>query len=321
MKLYFRDQVASLAEPLAAAGDLPSEPRHDALRAVLEQRGACFWTELNAALADSTEAEALIALYDLVWSGEVTNDSLSPLRAGRPSGPSSSASVKARRPRVGRLTRLGPPAAAGRWSLVAPLLEGTESATAAAMTRAMALLERYGVVTREGVNAEGVTGGFTSVYGVLKVLEERGRVRRGYFVDGLGAAQFSLPGAVDRLRHEREPSADATPPVVLCAADPAQLYGSALAWPDHVGRPQRVATAVVVSWRGVALAWFDRSSKQVVTFGSPDLLSMWIDALARLGDLEIRRIDDQPITSSPLADGLRALGLRDGYRGLILPKR
>src|SRR5207253_10766223 len=107
------------------------------------------------------------------------------------------------RPRPGRLSRLGPPSAAGRWSLVAPLLEPSPSPTETAHARAMQLLERYGVLTREAALGEGLEGGFAGVYPVLKALEERGRVRRGYFVAGLGAAQFALPGAVDRLRSFR----------------------------------------------------------------------------------------------------------------------
>ena len=109
------------------------------------------------------------------------------------------------RGRPSRLGRIGPAAGAGRWSLVAPLLEPRPTDTVSAHATAMQLVERHGVVTREAVLAEGVVGGFASVYGVLKVLEDRGQVRRGYFVSGLGAAQFALPGAVDRLRSMRRP--------------------------------------------------------------------------------------------------------------------
>ena len=153
-----------------------------------------------AARTDATDAELLAALWDLVWAGEVTNDSLAPLRSLR----RRQAAAHARRRRAardpGRLTRLGPPAGAGRWSLVAPLLEPAPSSTERAHAAALQLLERHGVLTREAALAEGVEGGFAGVYPVLKALEERGQVRRGYFVAGLGAAQFALPGAVDRLR-------------------------------------------------------------------------------------------------------------------------
>jgi ATP-dependent Lhr-like helicase len=159
----------------------------------------------------------LTALWDLVWGGLVTNDSHAPLRAhvgGRPARRANGG-----RPRPGRLARLGPPAGSGRWSLVAPLLTPHPSPTEAAHTRALQLLERYGVLTREAALGEGLEGGFAGVYPVLKALEERGRVRRGYFVAGLGAAQFALPGAVDRLRAHREPGDSVC---VLAATDPAQ---------------------------------------------------------------------------------------------------
>jgi ATP-dependent Lhr-like helicase len=128
------------------------------------------------------------------------------------------------------------------------------------------------VLTREAALAEGVVGGFSGVYGVLKVLEERGQTRRGYFVSGLGAAQFSLPGAVDRLRSVRDvPDHDESPPLVLAATDPAQPYGSTLAWPDSPGRPARSAGALVVLHQGRPLVWFDPRSHHLVTFPSvPD---------------------------------------------------
>ena len=156
----------------------------------------------------ATDVELLTALWDLVWAGEVTNDSLAPLRSfvsGATAKRAGGAARAARsRPRPGRLTRLGPPSGAGRWSLVAPLLEPAPSTTEVLHAQGLQLLERYGVLTREAVLAEGIEGGFAAVYGVLKALEDRGQVRRGYFVAGLGAAQFALPGAVDRLRSARD---------------------------------------------------------------------------------------------------------------------
>ena len=175
-----------------------------------------------------------MAIWDLVWAGEVTNDSLAPLRsllAGGGITPPKRRSARRGPARPTRLTRLGPPAAAGRWSLVAPLLEPTPTPTEAAHAQATQLLERYGVITRETVLAEGVVGGYASVYPVLKVLEERGRCRRGYFVAGLGAAQFALPGAVDRLRNARADQPgdlDDAAPIGLAATDPAQPYGASL---------------------------------------------------------------------------------------------
>jgi ATP-dependent Lhr-like helicase len=203
IRLCFADQLALLAP----GWDVPEPPdgaTHSALREYLSARGASFWGQLREASPGSPDGELLVALWDLVWAGEITNDSLAPLRAvlagGGVTPPKRSSRRSGARPRPGRLTRLGPPAGAGRWSLVAPLLDTAVNPTEAAHAQAQQLLERHGVVTREAVLAEGVRGGYASVYGVLKVLEERGRTRRGYFVSGLGAAQFALPGAVDRLR-------------------------------------------------------------------------------------------------------------------------
>src|SRR5213076_545339 len=122
--------------------------------------------------------------------------------------------------------------------------------TAAVHGRATALLERYGVVTREGVAAEDFGGGFSAVYHVLKAMEEAGRIRRGYFVAGLGAAQFALPAAVDLLRSMRE-LPDAPRTAVLAATDPANPYGGIVKWPEivaaDVGRgPTRSVGSLVI---------------------------------------------------------------------------
>ena len=330
VRLCFADQL-----PLLAAGwetlDAPQGALHDAIRHHLAERGASFWTGLRAAAADATATELLTARWDLVWAGEVTNDSLAPLRSMLGSrGVSSSKPPLKSRPRPGRLTRIGPPLGAGRWSLVGPLLEPVPAPTVAAHTTALQLLERYGVVTREAVLAEGVVGGYAGVYGVLKVLEERGQVRRGYFVSGLGAAQFALPGAVDRLRSVREvPDAElhpdsVAPPVVLAATDPAQPYGAAMAWPLSAGRPARAASAVVVLRDGVPLVWFDRRSHHVVSFPAASNDDGWAQALVswvkdgRTRSVEVRKVDGEPVLpKSSTAVALRAAGFVEGYRGWV----
>ena len=210
IRLAFRDQAGLLLSPVDG---FEPDPLHTALLTHLDQRGASFWADLTHAAQQAgqpfDDPTVLAALWDLVWAGLVTNDSLAPLRAfvgtigRRPPGRSSSRSGSRGRPRPGRLARLGPPAGAGRWSLVGPLLEPLPPATEAAHARALQLLERYGVLTREAALGEGAEGGFAGVYPVLKALEERGQVRRGYFVAGLGAAQFAVPGAVDRLRGDK----------------------------------------------------------------------------------------------------------------------
>jgi ATP-dependent Lhr-like helicase len=335
VRLYFADQLPLLAgawEPV----DPPSGALHDALRGHLAERGASFWNGLRAASSDATDTELLTALWDLVWAGEVTNDSLAPLRSMLSSkglgakGGVAKPGVRAR-PRPGRLNRIGPPLGAGRWSLVAPLLEPVATPTQLAHTTALQLLERYGVVTREAVLAENVVGGYASVYGVLKVLEERGQVRRGYFVSGLGAAQFGLPGAVDRLRSARDVAdaelhpEDSPVPVVLAATDPAQPYGAAISWPISEGRPARSAGASVVLRSGVPMVWFDRRSHHLVTFPLAAVDQAWAEALAalvkdgRARSVEVRKVNGEPVTpGSSWAQSLAAAGFVEGYRGWVM---
>jgi ATP-dependent Lhr-like helicase len=345
VRLCFADQIAVLA-PSWERVDPPTGALHDTVRELLAAGGASFWAQLRAGAVGPTDAELLAALWDLVWAGEVTNDSLAALRAM-----TTGSGVAARRPggggarargrgRPSRLGRIGPAAGAGRWSLVAPLLEPRPTDTASAHATAMQLVERHGVVTREAVLAEGVVGGFASVYGVLKVLEDRGQVRRGYFVSGLGAAQFALPGAVDRLRSIRRPDDPAFPAVpddggerapatvVLSATDPAQPYGGTLPWPESPGRPARIGAALVVLRHGVPLVWHDRRSHHLVTFAGAGVDREWADALAalvhdgRMRSVEIRKINGPSVAESPdggwVAEIAHAAGFTDGYRGLVL---
>jgi ATP-dependent Lhr-like helicase len=186
----------------------------------------------------------------------------------------------------------------------------------------MQLLERHGVVTREGVRSENVPGGFAAVYPVLRALEESGRARRGWFVAGLGAAQFALPGAVDRVRAFRTPEGDGPHAVVLAATDPGQPYGAALSWPESSGRPARAAGAYVVLVDGDLAVYVERGGKHLLTFGADP--HVWSAALVeahkegRVGRLQLERIDDEPARTSPHADVLRDAGFADGYRGLTL---
>jgi ATP-dependent Lhr-like helicase len=330
IRLAFRDQ-AGLLLPEGEGVEDPSA-LHTALLDHLEGRGASFWSDLTRAaqVADQPydDPTVLAALWDLVWAGLVTNDSLAPLRAfvgGTGRRPSAKSSPRSR-PRPGRLARLGPPAGAGRWSLVAPLLEPRPTATEAAHARALQLLERYGVLTREAALGEGAEGGFAGVYPVLKALEERGQVRRGYFVAGLGAAQFAVPGAVDRLRGERESALaddEASPPVVLAATDPAQPFGAALPWPDTDGRPQWAAGALVVLAAGEALAYLERGAHTLVRFPAGVHDDRWAAALGGLVDtgrfrvLELRTIDGQSVHEAPpeVRTSLERAGFKSAYKG------
>jgi ATP-dependent Lhr-like helicase len=350
--LCFRDQAPVLLPGVGTAAEPPTGPVHDAIRARLAERGASFYPDLVEAAGTADEAVVVPALWDLVWAGEVTNDTLAPLRAAiaggaRPAAKGVPALARGKRPRPGRLSRLGPPSAAGRWSLVAPLVEPAETPTAVAHGRALQLLDRYGVLTREAVLAEGVPGGFAGVYGVLRALEESGRVRRGYFVAGLGAAQFALPGAVDRLRGFREPAPGGTEPheastgagatgagggpvevTVLAATDPAQAYGAALPWPDPAepgsGRPARAAGAYVVLVGGEPAAYLERGGRSLVTFPAAEGHPAWVDGLVAVvkdgfaRKLELVRIDGGTARESAWAGPLRAAGFADSYRGLVL---
>jgi ATP-dependent Lhr-like helicase len=209
------------------------------------------------------------------------------------------------------------------------LLEPAPKPTEAAHAIALQLLERHGVLTREAVMSENVVGGFSSVYGVLKVLEERGQVRRGYFVSGLGAAQFAAPGAVDRLRSVRNvPDAndprDLPPVVLLAATDPAQPFGSTLPWPATVGRPSRSSGALVACTGGQALVWFDRRSHHLVTFPAAAGDRRWADgltALAREGrarSVEVRKVNGEPLDPhSAIAEALGVAGFVTAYRGVV----
>jgi ATP-dependent helicase Lhr and Lhr-like helicase len=269
--------------------------------------------------------ELLDALWDLVWAGEVTNDTFAALRAlSLPRSRSKGV------PRPGRVVALGPPRAAGRWSLVADLVGEERSPTERGHALATALLERHGVVTREAVAAEGIAGGYASVYPVLRAMEESGRARRGYFVAGLGAAQFALPGAVDRLRAARD---DDDPSVrVLAATDPAQPYGAALAWPRGDGDErlplQRAAGAHVVLVDGAATLYLERGGRSLVSLPAAEdseRRSRAVAALASLigvggpmRELRIERVDRGPVAESSLADALRDAGFRPSYRAWIL---
>jgi ATP-dependent Lhr-like helicase len=327
--LVFRSDAPALLP--AGAAEPPAGELHDALRAHLAERGASFWTDLVTAAGTADERLLLAALWDLVWAGEVTNDTLAPLRAFvRGASAKIRTTRPGHRPRPGALRRAGPPAGAGRWSLVAGLREPAPVATESAHALARQLLDRYGVVTRESVLAEGVPGGFVGIYPVFKAMEDAGHVRRGYFVAGLGAAQFAHPGAVDRLRAFRPDLRPATDgpveedpgPLVLAAADPAQPYGAALPWPPSEGRPARQAGAYVVLADGAPAAYLERGGRSLLTFGADP--ASWVDALAslvkdgRLKRIQLGRIDGAEGSAHPAAADLRAAGFADGYRGLTL---
>jgi ATP-dependent Lhr-like helicase len=319
----------------------PDGPIHTRLRNELARRGALFFPQLLQAVGGGFVPDVLEALWDLVWAGEVTNDTLEPLRAylrprRRPRRPRDRSWQIERVRRPGLVgSGLGLPAeAAGRWSLVSGLI--TSSPTPAERLTALTrqLLDRHGVLTRDAVLAEGIEGGFTAVYGVLKAMEDAGRVRRGYFVAGRGGTQFALPGAVDRLRALREPP-EAVSAVLVAATDPANPYGAALPWPERPPeatgrRPVRAAGAFVVLVDGSLAAWLSPRDGQLVTMLDA-VSSRPLDETARavavcLADevaagrqtaLFIREIDGRPAVGSPIEAALRKAGFAATSRGLV----
>jgi ATP-dependent Lhr-like helicase len=354
--LYRPDRLALLQPPSEGkAAEAPTGWLHDAIRSHLRARGASFYRDLLGSTlrvgaergeAPVRERDLLDALWELVWATEITNDTFAPLRALRwpraGSGRRTGAASAGTRPRFSGAARMGPPEAAGRWSLVSDAL-----ATAAALRGAIAptgteqrhaqalrLLDAYGVVTRESVAAEGLAGGFAAVYPVLREMEERGRVRRGYFVEGLGGAQFCQPAALDRLRAERSDAAGdrrAIETLLLAASDPANPYGATLAWPrwsDEDRRPlARAAGAYVVLVNGEAALYLERGGRSLQTlpaFADADVAAFALNALRQLladgryRALQIERVDGAPVAESVHAAALAAAGFQRAYRGWLL---
>jgi ATP-dependent Lhr-like helicase len=283
------------------------------------------------------------ALWDLVWSGQVTGDTWAPLRAhlAGPRRKPRTAAAPARsgprgryvRPRSAMPSRTGPPSVSGRWSLLEPR---STDVTLRAAAVAEGLLDRHGVVTRGAVMAERIVGGFAGVYRVLSAYEDAGRCRRAYVVEGLGAAQFALPGAIDRVRavapDRRDPGA-LPAAVVLAATDPANPYGAALGWPvqaDDVAsghRPGRKAGALVVIVDGALVLYVERGGRTFLTWSDDaDVLRSATSALAAavrggvLGRLTVQKADGESVLSprSPLGAALESAGFTATPQGLRL---
>jgi ATP-dependent helicase Lhr and Lhr-like helicase len=369
--LYFREDAPLIGPPpsnerrtAAKPADTPrlegvvtgaAPPADDLLRARLAQ-SPCFFSDLLAEL-DVPAEELREALWDLVWAGEATNDAWAPLRAPR------LALARARPERRTSVRRFGSRRTGaqsqvqGRWSLTGPIFGPLATVGGASATgpgaggperrRALAelLLERYGVLTREQVLAEGVKGGFAMLYDTLSNLETLGVCRRGYFIEGMGGAQFALPGAVERLRSARSASGSSIARVdtggasselartlVLAAADPAQPYGAALSWPKREGRdrrPSRVAGAYVVLVADAPVLYVERGGRGLLTLSEGrdeerEALSEALRALAeavragRVPKLSLERIDGEPAIASGLAQTLLELGFHSGPRRLTL---
>jgi ATP-dependent Lhr-like helicase len=323
--LYLREDAAVFGPPPADAA--PEGEAADHIRAAL-RAGAQFLDDLID-IAGAPRDEAVSALWELVWAGEVTNDLWTPLRSG-PRGTTRAATSRSPRGRTwGRAARgRGGRAAAagGRWASTAPLLERAPSVADRRRALAEVLLDRHGIVTRGAVIGEGIPGGFSAVYPELGQMETLGLCRRGYFVEHLGGAQFALPGAIDRLRDLRpdHPSGEDPDVLIIGAADPAQPYGAALAWPVSSGHPARAVGAYVVLVDGHACAYLERGGKKLLTFPAAVDHPTWPATLGslvgsgRVRRLRIEAVDGTSTASSAWADPLRAAGFVDGYKGLSL---
>ncbi|MBA2564311.1 MAG: hypothetical protein H0V09_02655 [Gemmatimonadetes bacterium] len=352
-----RDGWVTLALAESAALLLPEPEAADplplaaTLLEVLGAGGALFFRQLAdgvgrvaAGTADGLpagDADVISALWDLVWAGRVTNDTFAPLRAllwrartrsrpdgrGRPARPRP-VRMRSGSPRIAgppRLAGAGPPAGAGRWSL---LPERETDPTRRIHAVAEQLLQRHGLVTRGALGGERVPGGFAAVYPVLKAFEDAGRCRRGYFVEGLGGAQFALLGAVDRMRALVDVPSERLDAQVLAATDPANPYGAALPWPergdeDSGHRPGRKAGAVVTLVNGVLVLYVERGGRTLLTYAEDEaLVRSAAEALAgaardgRLGRIAVERADGEAVRDTPLARALLEAGFRPTLRGL-----
>jgi len=321
--LYRRERVGELLERAEGEEESWTSGIHGVLLRQLTERGASFLMEVAQAVEkaglhvrrDDFEA----ALWDLVWAGRVTNDTFAPLRA---------LAGSVRRNRRGR----EPALAGGRWSLVSDLA-GERTDTERLLGRVRMLLERYGVVSREAVQAENLPGGFGPIYRVLRQMEEGGQVRRGYFVEGLSGAQFALAGAVDRLRSARlgEMPVEGWPEEdvrILAAADPANPFGALLPWPAVGGgsAPKRVAGAWVILVAGRPVLHWGSAGGQLATFpesisGEGGELGLALAALHEIprvgrGQRLVRKIDGLPALDSPLREHLLRAGFEADYDAL-----
>lgn len=320
LALYLAEDLPLLFSP---AGHPSGEELHQRIRDFLTKHGASFFADLHTTLG-GIERPLLAALWDLVWAGEVVNDSWVALRAFLAGGERRRHAT--RRPLSPfRSRRQAPPSALGRFSLRDLGRRRAVSPTERATALAAQLLLRHGVLTRDAILAEETPGGFSALYPVLRAMEEAGRIRRGYFVSGQGGSQFAEPGALDRLRGLRESSSDSAggepPAVVLASSDPANPFGAALPWPpggEH--RLARTAGTHVVLIDGVLAAYLSRGEGGLITFLSPDepersreahalagALARWALRTGRFS-LGWSAADGQPLAESPLAPFLTTAG-------------
>ncbi len=320
--LYFREDVRLAGPPPANAKLEPAQGEaHDAIRERLAA-GPDFWLDLASQLGDFPAEELHTALWDLAWAGEVTNDAFAPLRAPRLRAVATPARQGRR---FARRRSTAGAAVQGRWSLTAPLFADAPATGPRLRAQAELMLERYGIVTRETVLAEGVPGGFATLYAELGNLELLGAARRGYFVEGLGGAQFALPGAIERLRSLPEARGEH---LLLAATDPANPYGASLPWPKLEGgrRPSRTPGAHLLLRDGEPIVFVERGGRGILRLAQLDeaALAAAMRALAkavasgRLPKLSVEKLDGDPVIGSGHEDALLGAGFSRGPRKLTV---
>ena len=312
--LYLTDHLPLLHRPTGLAAETAAEGEPATLETrileYLARNGASFFAPIQTGVGGFTN-DVIDAIWNLVWKGLLTNDTFQSLRAfSRP---------PKNRPRIGsssrfRSRRLAPPSTQGRWSLIT-----TSATTQTERSNALAhqLLARYGVVVREVAAVESIAGGFSAVYPILKVLEEAGRVRRGYFIAGLGATQFASAGALDLLRSFRD-EPEETEIAFLAATDPANPFGSVLKWPAS-GLTRSVGARVILV-NGLLAAYLGRGEKQLLTFLPEDeplrglvgrAIGHALAALVTSGErraMLITEVNDEPVARSAVGPFLAEAG-------------
>ncbi|HEX3660761.1 MAG TPA: DEAD/DEAH box helicase [Acidobacteriaceae bacterium] len=335
--LYLADRVTDLLPPRIAPGE-PLTLREEAILAELASAGALFFTQLHEAIGDGYPGETVDALWSLVWRGFVANDTFHALRAWIAKPEASRSSKRVHNQQAFRSRRTTPASAQGRWTLV-PAPNRATSAEQTAWSHAVAqqLLHRYGIVTRETVAQENLPGGFSAVYEVLKALEAQGRVRRGYFIAGLGGAQFAQPAAVELLRSLRGADPDRPDLVALAATDPANPWGSILRWPEleeTTTSLSRSVGATVILRNGDLVAYLRRNNPAIQALlpadepdrsaAARDLAAFLFEMAQQLlqnpetrhhGGLLIDAISGQPAYQHFLAHFLEEAGFHASPRG------
>ena len=333
VSLYLADSLALLITPQS---DAPLSPRAQLILDFLTQQGASFLAPIHQAAGAGFLGDTVEALWELVWSGQITNDTFLPVRAFVAGPDRRHAKIETGGPRPGSVDFLrrqrsrtgGHPAAQGRWSLTRLRAHRSATPTEQIAATVQQLLVRYGIVTRETAIAENIAGGYPAIYPTLRTMEESGLLRRGMFVAGLGAAQFAMPSAVDLLRSLRK-DAGKMDAIHLAASDPANPYGTLLPWSADPHSMSRTSGASVILVNGRLAAFFRRNNRSVRVFlpeDEPDRTQVARELSRKLAEVALARqsrrsglligeINDVPAREHFLAVMLQDAGFVDTAAG------